>query len=1685
MSIFTKKSSLLFKTFLYSCLVTVGLVTNQASLHAQCASNSAYSGTITNGNQNWTGLLGLEFSNSVPIVINQLGVFDDATVSGITGNISVGIVNDAGTTVVGPIIFTGAGDPLISSYRMRNIAPVMLGVGTYHIVAVGFSASDPNGNAGVSGTAAGLNSAGILTFGQNRFDVTTAFGGRPATVDGGPTGRYHAGNFNFSVAAPTLNANINGTNIITDNNFVNNTGSFTICSGPPAPNVTLGAFTTSYSDPLVKIYQEITFNNATQSGLWCSGTSGAGCSAAPGLFAGATNTFSKVNPVLPGSVILRFRPYFDNNNNNNIDVGECAGDWAVYTVNFETQAPTITCPANITESTLATLCSKVVNFTLPTTSDLPCTGTVPVVQVAGLASGTAFPIGVTTNTFMATDAAGNTNTCSFTVTINDYVNPPLGCKPIQISLDSDCEGTLEPTTVLTGWEGPLGEVLLGCLANYTINVTDANGDDLGDTVGNGQIGKTLDYVITNVNGYICSNKVKVEDKIAPEIVCQDGIVNCLADLKNVAMPIVLDNCGAKAVLVNELHNALDCDPLYVGTVTRTWKAVDASGNESEPCTSTISLLRPSTVGIMPPATNVKLSCSASYAKDDRGFDFPHPSVTGIPSFNGTPLYPMSQLNMLYCNATIDYTDQLVVDTDCKKRILRTWSITEWWCSTSVSLFSGMQTIDIVDEIAPTIPQQTNLVVTTQTRSCSAEVVLPKLDIKDNCNKVYKVYVNANDGNPSGYVNGNGGTMELGVGAHSITYTAFDNCGNSSTMQYRITVQDDTDPVAICDQFATVSIKTNGYTEVTANAVDDGSFDECGAVTLQIRRMEDPCSFGQDTAWYDKVGFCCLDANTTRMVQLLVTDKGGNTNICMVSVNVQEKVDPTLTCPANVTIEDCLFTFDPSLAGANAAFGAAVINDNCPANNTLQHSLEDNRNQCGIGTVVRTFSVRQANTIYQTCTQTITFQNNDPFYINRINPNDTKDDVIWPKDYLALGQCSFAGLLPETLPDSSAFPKFTEDACDLVGMRHSDQVFPFTTNGACYKIIRTWTIIDWCQKDLDGNHFTWTYEQEIKVMDNNAPVITVPTSPVVFETLSCYSDEITLSASAVDCTPDSVLVWQYSIYQDGDIITQGKGKSVTDEFEVGEYSITFRVEDRCGNVSQASYDFVVETTKSPTAVCKKGLAAPLVLMNVGGNNVLMAMIPAEFFDNKSYHTCKYDFELSYSSDVNNDTIAFTNPGCKPIQLWVTDQNGNTSYCETFVDIQLNGVENNCHGSALLSTVSGKTVKENNEEIENVTIELDGSEQNPVNTTTTGTYAFAPMSNGGTYQIIPSKDGDDLNGVSTLDIVMIQRHILGLEKLKSPYQMIAADANKSGSVTAADLTEIRKLILGNLATFPNNTSWRFVDAGYSFPDATNPWLGNFAEKYFIEKLDNSMGVNFIGIKIGDVNGNAKGHNITSDNTEARSTAAFVINDRKVMTGEIIEIPVMVDENTTLVGLQAQWLSNGLIIRSITEKSIKLQSEDVAIQAFNTANMSISLPSGVRIAKDKAIFIIEAEVIRAGYLSEMLRLGNEVSPEMYNINLEAQHIALSWRSENLASFTLSNVTPNPWNAQTQISFELPNDGMVSFKVKDYTGKKVISTIDQYQAGLNTIQLTRSDLGQSGVYVYELRYEDKVITGKMIVIE
>lgn len=114
----------------------------------------------------------------------------------------------------------------------------------------------------------------------------------------------------------------------------------------------------------------------------------------------------------------------------------------------------------------------------------------------------------------------------------------------------------------------------------------------------------------------------------------------------------------------------------------------------------------------------------------------------------------------------------------------------------------------------------------------------------------------------------------------------------------------------------------------------------------------------------------------------------------------------------------------------------------------------------------------------------------------------------------------------------------------------------------------------------------------------------------------------------------------------------------------------------------------------------------------------------------------------------------------------------------------------------------------------------------------------------------KNENPLNGVTTVDLAIINRYILGLDTL-SPYQIIAADANQDGKVTSFDIVTLRKLLLGVTDTLPNNKSWRFLPHSYVFPDKTNPFP--FPESIpVLPETDPPVNrFAFTGIKIGDVN------------------------------------------------------------------------------------------------------------------------------------------------------------------------------------------------------------------------------------------
>ncbi len=103
-------------------------------------------------------------------------------------------------------------------------------------------------------------------------------------------------------------------------------------------------------------------------------------------------------------------------------------------------APEISCVNDISETVGENGTTAVVTYDAPVASD-NCEFTVE--QTAGLASGSEFPLGTTTNTFVVTDAAGNTATCSFDVTITDDEDPTLTCPaPINVNVDAGICGAV-------------------------------------------------------------------------------------------------------------------------------------------------------------------------------------------------------------------------------------------------------------------------------------------------------------------------------------------------------------------------------------------------------------------------------------------------------------------------------------------------------------------------------------------------------------------------------------------------------------------------------------------------------------------------------------------------------------------------------------------------------------------------------------------------------------------------------------------------------------------------------------------------------------------------------------------------------------------------------------------------------------------------------------------------------------------------------------------------------------------------------------------------------------------------------------------------------------------------------------------------------------------------------------------
>ena len=361
--------------------------------------------------------------------------------------------------------------------------------------------------------------------------------------------------------------------------------------------------------------------------------------------------------------------------------------------------------------------------------------------------------------------------------------------------------------------------------------------------------------------------------------------------------------------------------------------------------------------------------------------------------------------------------------------------------------------------------------------------------------------------------------------------------------------------------------------------------------------------------------------------------------------------------------------------------------------------------------------------------------------------------------------------------------------------------------------------------------------------------------------------------------------------------------------------------------------------------------------------------------------------------------------------------------------------------------------------------------------TGNYSFGALQPGNDYSLTPQKDDGPLNGVSTFDLVLISKHILGIQPLTSPYKMIAADINSSGTITTLDLIQLRKMILNITTEFPNNASWRFVDASYSFVDLANPFAESFPEVKNINNLEGEEIADFVAIKVGDVNGNA---NVA----EVRSLAGtFNMNvaEQELKAGNEYTIDINAEDLTTVAGYQ------------FTMNVANAEIVDVVSGIASEENFGVFAKEGVITASwngeatEGTLFSVVVRATADTKVSEVLTVSSRyTAAEAYNTADEVLGVALNVNGATaIAANELFQNNPNPFKGETVIGFNLIDASEATITVQDVTGRILKVVEGDFAAGYNQVRLTASDLPSTGVFYYTLEAGEYTATKKMIVVE
>ena len=481
---------------------------------------------------------------------------------------------------------------------------------------------------------------------------------------------------------------------------------------------------------------------------------------------------------------------------------------------------------------------------------------------------------------------------------------------------------------------------------------------------------------------------------------------------------------------------------------------------------------------------------------------------------GDPGDPLLVNDDVTIDADLTVTFSDLVNGSCPTIITRTYTITDE-CGNSVDV---VQTITIQDVTAPTFTAPSALTINCEDDATDLALTGDVTDESDNCS----VGLNAT------YVDVTDNTDPCAV-IITRTWTLTDDCGNTSTQDQIITVEDVTAPTFTAPSALTI------------NCEDDATD---LALTGDVTDESDNCSVGLNATYSDATD------NTDPCAVIItrtwtLTDDCGNTSTQDQTITVEDVTAPTFTAPSALTINCEDDATDLALTG-----DVTDESDNCSVGlNATYVDVTDNTDPCAV-IITRTW------TLTDDCGNT-----------------STQDQIITVEDVTA-PTFTAPSALTINCEDDATDLALTGDVTDesdncSVGLNATYVDVTDNTDPCAVIITRTWTLTDDC-----GN--TSTQDQTITVEDVTAPTFTAPSAL----TINCEDDatDLALTGDVTD-ESDNCSVGLNATYSDATDNTDPCAVIITR---------TWTLTDDCGNTSTQDQIITVEDVTAPTFTAPSAL-----------------------------------------------------------------------------------------------------------------------------------------------------------------------------------------------------------------------------------------------------------------------------------------------------------------------------------------------------------------------------------------------------------------------------------------------------------------------------------------------------------------